>query len=237
MARCMMAAMAVASIAALPSFATFDGNPVSSAQVSFSAYVTDGTSYALTNAAEVTAWLVTWKSGEVVTATATQDGTEYVLADAGTVATSAQLPALTGGVWTLHNSVEGSATICIPWHVFGDGGVLGTGDAGFAADTVLDGPDRKTKAREALPVAFSGDDWAGDVSKAATVTFTPPSGSGLEPTTFVRPGDGVTTGTGVEVFKFAEKGDWTVALTFADGSHPYEAKITIVPSECVVFIR
>ena len=237
MTRCMMAAMVVASFAALPSFAAFDGNPVSSAQVSFSAYVTDGTSYALTNAAEVTAWLVTWQAGEVVTATATQDGTEYVLAGAETVATSAPLPASKGGVWTLHNSVEGPATICIPWHVFGDGGLLGTGTVGFAADTVRDGPDRKTKAKEALPVVYSGDDWAGDLSKAATVTFTPPSGSSLEPTTWVRPGDGVAVGTGAEEFKFTEKGDWTVALTFADGSHPYEAKITIERSGFVILIR
>lgn len=233
-----MATMAVASIAALPSFATFDGNPVSSAQVSFSAYVTDGTPYALTNAAEVTAWPVTWKAGEGVTATATQDGTEYVLADAETVATSAPLPASKGGVWTLHNSVEGPATICIPWHVFGDGGLLGSaGAAGFAADTVLDGPDRKLKKKEEPPVAYSGDDWAGDLSKAATVTFTPPSGSGLAPTTWVRPGDGVAAGTGAEMFKFAVKGVWTVALTFADGSRPYEAKITIVQSGFAIVIK
>lgn len=48
---------------------------------------------------------------------------------------------------------------------------------------------------------------------------------------------GAAAGTGAEVFKFAEKGDWTIALTFADGSHPYEAKITIERDECVIFIR
>lgn len=52
-----------------------------------------------------------------------------------------------------------------------------------------------------------------------------------------RPGDGVAGGTGAEAFKFTAKGDWTVALTFADGSHPYEAKITIERDECVMFIR
>lgn len=30
---------------------------------------------------------------------------------------------------------------------------------------------------------------------------------------------------------------WTVALTFADGSHPYEAKVTILQSGYVIFIR
>jgi len=237
MERCMRAVMVVAAGMAIPSYAAFDGNPVMSEPVAFRAYVTDGASYALTSASDMVAWPITWKAGEIVTATATQDNSEYVLANADSVTTSAPLPAQKGGVWKLHNSVEGSVTICIPWHVFGDGGLFGTGAVGFAADTVLDGPDRKTKTKEALPVAYSGDDWAGDLSKAATITFTPPSGSGLAPTTWVRPGDGVAAGTGAEMFKFAVKGVWTVALTFADGSRPYEAKITIVQSGFAIVIK
>ena len=50
----------------------------------------------------------------------------------------------------------------------------------------------------------------GDLSKAATVTFTPPDGSGLAATTWNR------TGKGAEPFTFNAKGVWTVTLKFAN---------------------
>ena len=79
-------------------------------------------------------------------------------------------------------------------------------------ETVDEGPDRKLKNSEMPPVAYSGDDWKGDFSKAATVTFTPPDGSGLAATTWNR------TGKGAEPFTFNAKGVWTVTLKFADNT-------------------
>ena len=79
----------------------------------------------------------------------------------------------------------------------------------YPADSIQDGPDRKTSKKKALPVAYSGDDWLGDAAKAATVVFTSPSGT-------------VTTlnltGTGAQTFTFDAPGKWTVTLTMADGT-------------------
>ena len=61
-------------------------------------------------------------------------------------------------------------------------------------------------------VAYSGDDWCGDVSKSVSVTFTPPENSGILPTTLQ------FTGTGATTFTFTEPGRWTVSLTMADGT-------------------
>ena len=52
-------------------------------------------------------------------------------------------------------------------------------------------------AMPAPPVAYSGDDWKGDLTKASTITFTPPEGSGLEPTTWNK------TGRGASAFTFS----------------------------------
>ena len=61
-------------------------------------------------------------------------------------------------------------------------------------------------------VNLLGAGWVGDLSKAATVTFTPPEGSGLEATTWNK------TGNGAGAFTFNARGVWTVALTFADNT-------------------
>ena len=96
-----------------------------------------------------------------------------------------------GGVWTLVNSVEGTARVGIPWAVFNDGGTYGaSATAGFVADMVQTGPDRKLMKREAPLVAYSGDDWHGDLSKASTITFTPPEGSELAATMWNKTGTG-----------------------------------------------
>ena len=84
--------------------------------------------------------------------------------------------------------------------------------ASFTADAVGEGPDRKLKKGETPPVAYFGDDWAGDLSKVAKVMFTPPEGSGLANTTWNR------TGKGAEPFTFNAKGVWTLTLTFADNT-------------------
>lgn len=121
-----------------------------------------------------------------------------------------------GGAWRLAASADGSQ---YAWE-----------ETAYRADSAQEGPNRKLKKREAPPVAYSGDDWAGDLSKAATVTFTPPEGSGLEATTWNR------TGEGAESFTFNAKGVWMVTLTFAD-STTRTALIDIQTSGLFIVVR
>ena len=205
-----------------------DVETVTSQAATFKFYGNPERTYSLASVEELAAWPVTWQAGETVVATA-MDGAETTLSD-GTDATSASLPNK-GGVWTLANSAEGSARIGVPWAVFDDGGAYGANaTAGFVADMVQTGPDRKLKKSEVPPVAYSGDDWAGDLSKAATITFTPPEGSGLETTTWSRTGDGA------RAFTFNAKGDWTVTLAFADGTTK-TATITIESVGFMLIVR
>ena len=73
-----IAAFAVGVI--LPLLAAFDGTPVTSSEKTFCAYVTEDATYSLANVGEIAAWLVTWREGETVSATA-MDGTAYTLAE------------------------------------------------------------------------------------------------------------------------------------------------------------
>ena len=190
-----------------------DGLPVTSEAVTFR-FFSNGTSvFGLTNAADVVSWPLVWKAGETVTATA-RDGIVRALTGNDSP-TSASLPVGIGGVWHVANSNGESATICIPWSAFGDQlSLVSLASSPYGFDTLQEGPDRKTKKSEALPVAYSGDDWVGDLSKAATLTFTPPEGSGLDPTTLSKS----NPGTGAQSFMFDKVGDWTVTLTFANGT-------------------
>ena len=99
------------------------------------------------------------------------------------------------GVWKIVASADGSQ---YSW-----AGIA------YSADSVQEGPDRKTNKKDALPVSYSGDNWIGDAAKAATVVFTSPNGT-------------VTTlnltGTGAQSFTFDSPGKWTVTLTMADGT-------------------
>ena len=167
--------------------------------------------------------------GETVVATA-MDGTGATLSG-GAGATSAPLPSR-GGVWTLANPAQGVARVGIPWTVFNDGGTYGANAsaAGFVADMAQTGPDRKLTRRETPPVAYSGDDWAGDLSKAATLTFTPPDGGEAQTPTLD------PTGTGVKSFTFDKVGDWTVTLTFADGTTK-TATVTIQKTGFMLIVR
>ena len=97
-------------------------------------------------------------------------------------------------------------------------------------DTIGEGPDRKLKKREAPPAAYSGDDWAGDLSKAATLTFTPPDGGEAQTPTLD------PTGTGVKSFTFDKPGNWTVTLTFADGTTK-TAIVTIQTAGFMLIVR
>ena len=93
------------------------------------------------------------------------------------------------GVWQLVTSSDGSECF---WAEYV-----------YRADSRLEGPDRKSRSDTVPPVAYSGDDWEGDASKAATLTFVAPDGT---ETVLNR------TGTGVENFVFDRTGVWTVTL-------------------------
>ena len=227
--RVIMSLLAAVSVgAALPGLA--DVETVTSSPTTFRLYLDEDATYALSSAEDFATWLVTWRSGETVTAEAA-DGTAYTLSG-GAGATNAALPNK-GGVWTLTNSVEGVARVGVPWTVFNDGGDFSeSSSVGWFVDTVQDGPDRKLKKADVPPVAYSGDDWHGDLSKAATITFTPPAGSGLEATTWNK----ANPGTGAATFTFNAKGVWTVTLTFADNT-TRTAQIDIQTAGLMIIVK
>ena len=108
-----------------------------------------------------------------------------------------------------------------------DGCLYVSANAVYPADSVADGPDRTTKKKEALPVAYSGDDWGGDSTKSASLTFTSPDGTETEVD---------LAGTGVTPFNFNKIGDWTVLLEMTDGT-TRTATIKVDPNGgfCLVF--
>ena len=236
MKTCCMMALAVSCAVALASRGedgTFMAN--GSFAGTFSVYTSDDATYAVESAAAFADLPpVFYREGETVTATAWDEAAKTLVADAsdaGTMALgSAALDA--GGVWTLANSGQGTAFVGVAWSVYGDGGMLAADGpvSGYVVDTMQDGPDRKLWDRNAPPVAYSGDNWAGDISKAATVTFTPPTGSGLEPTTW----NDLSGGSGVRAFAFSKPGKWTVLMTFADGT-TREATVKVVGGFIMVF--
>lgn len=99
------------------------------------------------------------------------------------------------GLWRMDASAEGcrytSAAVAYP------------------IDSKQTGPNRRTNTREALPIAYSGDNWHWNASQSATLTITPPEG---DTATFPR------TGTGVEPFVFDKLGRWGVRLTMENGT-------------------
>ena len=177
---------------------------------------------------------VAYRIGETVTATA-PNGTETVLvSDANATGAVAFSPA-SGGYWTLSNSSLETAKFLVAWAVNGDVDTAIVSSADYGAywlDTVQAGPDRKTKKGEVPPIAYSGDDWAGDLSKAATVTFTSPGGSA---TTWSK------TGTGADTFTFSERGTWKVELWYegsdTSGDPDATAKIDISTGGFMLIIR
>lgn len=84
-------------------------------------------------------------------------------------------------------------------------GILFSGtDAAFCFDSRQPGPDRKVRAKGALPIAYSGDGWGGAAAAASQLTFTPPSGEALELQ---------FKGTGAYPFRFSQDGLWLVSLS------------------------
>ena len=235
-----LSAVVVATSATLPAAAD-DGTPLlaeTESATTFRAWYREDATYAVMSAAELSSLMpTTYAAGETVTATSPSGVATAVVsspASDGTVdlPQGAGGPVNAGGVWHLANSNGAHARIGIAWAVFDDGGTLAETSAGtgFIADAAQTGPDRKLKKNEVPPVAYSGDNWAGDLSKAATITFTPPEGSGLEATVWNK------TGAGAQAFVFAQPGLWTVELAFAD-STKRTAVINVLSAGFVMTIR
>ena len=188
------------------------------------------------SSAELAAKQVTYRAGETVTLTAPDGTTATVVADAA-AAGGATLAVGAGGLssdglWRLDNSNGSVAFVGVAWETFGAAWRQASDGRTMALDTLAEGPHRKLKKSEVPPVAYSGDDWAGDLSKAATITFTPPESSGVEATTWNK----TNPGTGAQSFTFNAKGDWTVTLKFADDTTK-AATITIKSTGFTLVVR
>ena len=178
------------------------------------------------SSAELAAKQVTYRAGETVTLTAPDGTTATVVADAAAAGGAALAVGAGGlssdGLWRLDNSNGSVAFVGVAWETFGAAWRQAGDGRSMALDTLAEGPDRKLKKSEVPPVAYSGDDWAGDLSKAATVRFTSPGGSTI---TWNR------TGTDAETFTFNERGTWKVELWYegsdTSGDPDATAKIDI----------
>ena len=210
--------LASACAVAMPAFADGDGEGeepaairVTSEVVTFKLRTGSGT--AAVSSADLAAWPVTYRAGETVTLTSPVGASTTPVSGAAVNGTTALAGAFNAdGVWRLANSSGGSALVGVAWGTFGSQWREASAAALCRMHTEGEGPDRKLKKSEAPPVAYSGDDWKGDLSKASTIMFTPPEGSGLEPTTWNK------TGRGASAFMFNKKGVWTVELKFADNT-------------------
>jgi len=106
------------------------------------------------------------------------------------------------------------------WRLFTsyDGCLYRWGEAAYSLDALAIGPDRKLGIRDIMPVAYSGDNWIGDVAAASTVTFIAPDGT----TTLV-----AKTGTGADAeFRLDKPGRWTIRLSVG-GVTKGEASIVV----------
>ena len=202
---------------------------VTSDTVTFKLRTGDGT--AAVASTDLATWPVTYRTGETVTLTSPAGASTTPVSGAAANGTTELAGAFNAdGVWRLANSNGGSALMGVAWGTFDSQWREASADASCRIHTEGEGPDRKLKKSETPPVAYSGDDWKGDLTKASTITFTPPEGSGLEPTTWNK------TGKGAEAFTFNAKGDWTVTLAFADGTTK-TAAITIESAGFMLIVR
>lgn len=232
------------------------------------------------------------RKGETVTATAPDGTVTAVVSGAATdmaLALSETLDA--GGLWTLVNSREGSATFTVRHSLCGtlgegtdaspaklvDGDELvdyGAGDGYvftleggntllaalklptevrlaesangawsliaaanglryewgelvYPIDSAQPGPDRRIMRREALPIAYTGDNWLGNATSASTLTITSPSGSAIVNN---------LEGSGANPFAFNAPGDWTVRLAIADG-RTLTSVVTVRDAAFMMIIR
>ena len=229
----LLSLLAVATSAAFPLFADDDyavTEATSSAQT-FALYTSAETvpTFALASGALSSPFNITYREGETVSVTSPEGVTTALSGADGTI----EYTPTSGGVWTFSNSNGETAHVGVGWGVHGDGFTPETGSvSGVVLHTVGEGPDRRLKRSEAPPVAYSGDDWAGDLTKAAAVRFDPPADSGLEATTW----NDISGGNGARAFTFSKPGVWTVTLTFADTTTE-TATITIVKGGFMLMFR
>ena len=227
---------AAACAVAMPAFADGDGEGeepaairVTSEAVTFKLRTGSGT--AAVSSADLATWPVTYRAGETVTLTSPAGASTTPVSGAAANGETALAGAFNAdGVWRLANSSGGSALVGVAWGTFGSPWREASADASCRMHTEGEGPDRKLKKSEAPPVAYSGDDWKSDLTKASTITFTPPEGSGLEPTTWNK------TGRGASAFTFNAKGVWTITLTFADNT-TRTARIDIQASGFMIIVK
>ena len=220
----------------MPAFADGDGEGeepaairVTSEAFTFKLRTGDGT--AAMSSADLATWPVTYRAGETVTLTSPAGASTTPVSGAVANGKTALAGAFNAdGVWRLANSNGGSALVGVAWETFGSPWREASADASCRMHTEGEGPDRKLKKSETPPVAYSGDDWKGALTKASTITFTPPEGSGLEPTTWNK------TGRGASAFTFNKKGVWTVELTFADNT-TRTAQIDIQAAGFVLIVK
>lgn len=171
---------------------------------------------------------ITYREGETVAVFA-PDGMETVLKQEADFSGTVAFRPTAGGLWRLENSNGEAALIGVMWDVFADGWKIDTDDAtGLRLDTEKEGPDRKVFRRLVPPVAYSGDDWMGDLTEAASLAFTSPSG-----TVTVMACD---SGNGAVEFQFPEIGKWRAVVTFTDGTSR-EAEIVIIVQGMVISFR
>lgn len=200
----------VACAVAFPLFAA-DGDLLAETAVAatFDVCTFDTATFATKSAAQIAALMpVTWRTGETVEVIPPQGASPALVTDAAS-AGSAQFTPDAGGIWTLVNSAQGKARIGVAWSVYGDGGLLVTsGDSpSYPVDSMQEGPNRKIKKREGLPVAYSGDLWHGSGTASSTLTVTQPDGASE---------DIPLVGTGIYSVPFDMAGLWKLSLVMAD---------------------
>ena len=275
----------LAAFAVLPMVATADETP-EAVSPDF-VYVTDTLPSPRTfkTPEEAAVRPVTCRAGETVTLTAPNGTVTTLVADAPSD-TTATMTVSAGGLWTVENSEQGTATFLMRYSYYGtqgagtaeapaklvdgdeladlmDAGTAGDGyvftlegneaslldalqvpagyclqragdsawrivssDDGcefvgeavvFMADAKQKGPNRRVKRGSIPPVAYSGDDWAGDESADSTLTLRSPRGVN---SVFN------LTGTGAYAFSPWEVGSWTVTLTTASGTQTATVDVT-----------
>lgn len=209
-------ALAVLAIGAVMPFASFSEiTPVTSSSYTGFSLNTEKTPLVVSGKSELSKFVVapfTYRKGESITYVA-PDGTEGTLVESAQADGTCTFTPDKAGVWKFVNSRSGSVLLGVAWDALGvKWSATSPLSALFAMQTDTSGPDRKT-GKEVLPkVAYSGDNWRGDVTKPAKLTFTPPAGSGLEATTLE------LQGTGVSRFDFNCLGLWGVSLEMVDGT-------------------
>ena len=210
----------VAWAAAFPLFAA-DGDLLAetAAAATFDVCTFDVATFAAKSAAEIAALMpVTWRTGETVGVIPPQGASSTLVSDAAS-AGSTQFAPDAGGIWTLINSAQGKARIGVAWSVYNDGGTLVTSGNSpeYCVDSLQEGPNRKIKKREGLPVAYSGDLWHGSATASSTLTVTQPGGA-----------------SGVYDVPFDKPGAWRLSLAMSDTTLESEVNVTTPGFQLIV---